>query len=105
MLVGCSNITSEDVSTHSKSVETLFKYADSLVPEEYRNCAGIRDNQRYMCCMLLRKSTTVSWDKKKALLNEALPQIRISGLADSIVSVELLSRYADRKRLDSFLKK
>lgn len=103
MLVGNANITVDNVSAHASSVQTLFEYSDSLIPREYANCKGIRDNQRYLCCVLLRKSTTVSWDHKKKLLNEAMPQIRVSGLANSVLSVDILKTYANQERLNGYL--
>lgn len=103
MLVGNASVTVDSVSAHAVNVQTLFKYSDSLVPKEFSGCKGIIDNQRYLCCVLLRKSTTVSWEHKKQLLNEAMPQIRVSGLTSSVLSVDILKTYANQERLRGYL--
>lgn len=105
MIVGNGSITIADVESHSASADVLIEYSDSLIPEEYKHIKEIRDNQRYLCCLLLRQSSTVPWDRKKEILDRVLYDTRITGFTDSVVEARSVWDFVDRSRLEMYRRK
>lgn len=102
MIVGKTDVLVEDVEKHSKDVETFVKYAESLVPEEFRHVTAIVDNQKYLCCLILRSSKRVSWEKKKEIINDVMYSIKIVGYTENIISASALLNLADQSKLEKY---
>lgn len=105
MIVGEVNVTVEDVATHSSSYEKLIEFSDNLIPSEWRHVPAIRDNQRYLCALLLRKCSSITWDKKKPIIDRILSEVRVVGYVNELfdakqiwseVSVEGVMKYYER---------
>lgn len=103
MLVGRSGIKMDELERNVHSAEELIEYADSLVPEEFRHNEKICSNQRYLCCMHLRKSGKISWDRKKEIIDKVLKGCMITGYADSLVEVSRIYMYVDLKKVLKYL--
>ena len=102
MIVGRADITLEDVEKHIKDVEQFINYSDSLVPEEFKHVTAIIHNQRYLCCLILRTSQRVSWDKKKEIIDNVMFGIRIVGYTDEVISARVLLDLADQEKLNKY---
>ena len=105
MIVGRSDVSILEVERHSKDVKTFIQFADSLIPQEFRNVLAIQQNQRYLCCLILRKSKSISWDKKEALITEVLAQVRITGFVDNIISAEDIWTFVDKEKLNKHIRR
>lgn len=103
MLVGKASIKMDELERHSRSAEELTEYADSLVPEEFRHNLSICYNQRYLCCVHLRKSARVSWDRKKEVIDKVLAECRIVGYTDSLIEISRLYMYVDLECVMKYL--
>lgn len=101
MIVGSTSVSVTDVMLHSQSAESLMEFAASLIPEEFAEVEEIQHNQRYLCCMLLRKST-VNWDHKKAVIEEVLRVTKVTGYVDIIIAARDLYDFADTKKLTEY---
>lgn len=102
MLLGKAVIEGAELKAHISSLEDFYGYCDSLVPEEFRHLKQIRDNQRYLCAMVLRKSNLVPWDKKKDLLVSIMSETRVIGLTDVCIDISQLYEYISRKRMEKY---
>lgn len=105
MLVGKSDVNMSELVKHTKSSEEFLNYSDSLVPEDFKHNKSIIDNQRYLCCLLLRSYSGVSWDIKKKLLDEVMPAIRIVGYTDALIDVNSLFGLVNKGKLLKYKKK
>lgn len=102
MLVGKINIDVEKLKKNTYSKEMFCAYCDSLVPAEFRHRKEIINNQRYICCLVMRNSKLISWDVKKPLINEVMKGLRITGYTDTLLEVGSLFDYTDVKRVNKF---
>ena len=99
MLVGMCDLAMIHVEEHLSSVDDFLEYADSLVPEDFRHHQAIIDNQRYVCCLVLRKNKLVPWDIKKPIIKEVMQDIKVTGYVDSLIEVTSLFGYSDRNTI------
>lgn len=99
MLVGKRDIDIDELIRHSKSTEEFLEYADSLVPEVFRKVPGIVGNQRYLCCIALRNTERISWDRKKEILPILFSKSKLCGYVDTIMEVNNLIDIADMNKL------
>lgn len=102
MLVGKSNINDVDIRKHCRSYEDYCKFCDSLVPEAYRHKVEIIMNQRYYCALLMRKSSIISWDIKKDLINVIMEKNQVTGFTDTVLEVGLLEDYIDDRKMKKY---
>ena len=105
MLVGKSNIELHDLLKHIQNAETFTEYCDSLVPSEFRHVQAIIDNQRYLCCLMLRQAKTVDWSVKSQIIENVMCDIKIIGFTDMIIEVNTLFGLADKERILQFGRK
>ena len=103
MLVGKFDISPEDVGKHTDSIKSFLDYSDSFVPVEFSHLEKVLENQRYLCCMLLRRSENVSWTIKNNILNHVLSHISICGFADSLIDIGTIYNFVDMKKVDRYL--
>lgn len=99
MLVGKSYVELHDLVRHTKDVDMFKEYCDSLVPSEFKHVQAIIDNQRYLCCLVLRQAKTVDWDKKSQIIESVMRDIKIIGFTDTVVEVSTLFGLADKERI------
>ena len=78
MIVGNSSLSVEDVVNHSGSYEELVQFSDSQIPDEWKHIQAIVDNQRYVCALLLRRSS-VKWEHKKGIIDRIMSEVTILG--------------------------
>lgn len=93
--------SSEECVKHSRDKETFLEWCDSLVPEEFSHIKSIVDNQRYYCCLLLRRSS-VSWDKKKEIINPIMLKLRVIGFTDSVLEIKYIYNLLNVKKLEEY---
>lgn len=89
MIVGNSNLSIEDVTNHSNSYEELIEFSDLQIPEEWRHVQAIIDNQRYVCALLLRKSS-LKWDKKKPIIDRIMSEVSVVGYSDTLYDAKTI---------------
>ncbi len=99
MIIGNASLTVEDVEMHASSYEELTKYSDSQIPEEWRHLQVIVDNQRYICAMLLRKSTKIEWKEKRELIDRILSEVKIVGYTDVLYDAKTIWSLISRERV------
>ena len=104
MIVGKAYISEIELQHNVKSAEEFIKFCDNLVPKEFRGCKGIVNNQRYLCCLYLRKCKSVSWDVKKEILNTVMPQISVIGYINNLVEVNTLYSHVDMGKVNKYVK-
>lgn len=102
MIVGKRNVDINELVRHINTAEEFVAYTDSLVPKDFRHVVAICDNQRYLCVALLRNSTLVSWEQKKAIIDSILSNVTISGYVSEIIETDHLLSICNLSRLDSF---
>lgn len=102
MLVGNSKVSVADVEKHCQSTGTFLDFADSLVPEEFKHVQAIIDNQRYLCCLLLRRSTKYPYDKKAEIIENVMSNVSIVGYVNDIEDVSSIYSLVDYKRLEEY---
>lgn len=105
MLLGKAIIEEAELGRHIASKEEFYLWCDNMIPEEFRHVKEIRDNQRYLCTLILRKSDKVAWDKKKDLIISILTETRVTGLTDSCIEVSQLSDYIGRPLMEKYLRR
>ena len=105
MLVGKSDVDTSELVKHTRTSEEFLMYTDSLVPYDFRHNKTIVDNQRYLCCLLLRSCDGVSWDIKKKILDDVMPAIHIVGFTDMLIDVNSLFGLINKDKLMKFKKK
>ena len=104
MLIGTSKI-SHGLEEHISSFEDFMNFARSLVPQEFRHNEALVHNQAYFNAMTLRKSQSISWDKKKDLIETVMKNISVSGYTDVVIDIEAIYDYVDKERVDKFWRK
>lgn len=105
MIVGTTEVKVEQVEKVSHSVSEFISFAESLVPEEFRQCKAIVDNQKYICCLILRKSKLLDWDKKNRIIEEVLKDTRVMGNANELVSITKIYSLIDREVVSEYLRR
>lgn len=105
MLVGKSNVNLQELLAHTATAEAFIEYSDSLVPSEFRHVKAIIDNQRYLCCLLLRQSKSISWDKKKEILDCVLYDVHIVGYTNCVIEVGTLFALTNRENVNKYYRK
>ena len=105
MLVGKIDIDEKKLAVSSRSVETFLEFSDSLVPKAFNGCKAIIDNQRYLCCVKLRKIESVSWSVKKPLLDEVMSGLSIIGYMDELVEVEKLCSIVNMYKVHEYIER
>lgn len=102
MIVGTANIDTILLCKHCGSAQQFREYSLSLVPELFRNCHQICNNQLYLCCIELRRANEISWDKKKSIIDECIG-IRIFGYLDEIIEINTILSFCDKNKILSYL--
>ena len=105
MLVGQSNVSIAELEKNARDLDAFKKYCDSLVPEDFRHVSSIVNNQRYICAMMLRNSSHVTWKQKKDIVDEIMRGIRIVGYTDQVIDLSVLLNRVDVKRLEMYFQK
>lgn len=105
MLVGKIDIDEKKLAISSRSVETFLEFSDSLVPKAFSGCNAIINNQRYLCCVKLRKIDSVSWDVKRQLLDKVLSNLSIIGYMDELVEVEKLCSIVNMYKVQEYIER
>ena len=105
MIVGKVEVDVSVLAKHIKNKEEFLAYCDSLVPSEFRHNEHIINNQRYLCCLLLRKTNYVPWSQKKELLDEVMSSIRIVGYVDILIEANVIFSMVDNSKLNKYARK
>ena len=100
MLVGKSDVAIQELERRVKDVEEFKKYCDSLVPEEFKHISAIRNNQRYICCLILRTSKCIPWNIKLSCINRVMQDIQIVCYTDMLIEVDILLGMIDKERVN-----
>lgn len=104
MIVGQSNVSLKSLERHAHSAKEFIEFSDSLVPEEFRHISAFTSNQRYLNCLLLRKSQLVPWDRKKEIISEVMKGLSIIGYTDTVIEVGWLYSVVDFNKVEKYLK-
>lgn len=102
MIIGMADIPEAEITKHVQSVEGFCAYCEQLVPEEYRHVQAIVDNQKYYCCLVVRRIAGISWSKKRELIGTVMCGVRVIGYVDSVIEVSMLNDMVNRERLQAF---
>ncbi len=99
MIIGTIHVNEQSLVRSADTVERFCEYCKQLVPEEYRHVQAIVENQQYYCCLLLRRLESISWSRKREIINGVMRSIRIVGYTDSLVEATSLAQYVNVDRL------
>jgi len=102
MIVGTSSVDEQELSRHVDTITEFYAYCDSLVPREFRHNKKIRDNQRYVCALMIRKNNEIKWDRKKYLINQVMRESKVTGYTDTLHDVEEIFEFASKKLMDKY---
>jgi len=102
LLVGNSKVTVLDIERNCWDVDSFIKYSDSLIPEEFRSVQAIVDNQRYLNCLLLRKSKKLSFEQKNKILNEIMKNISIVGYCNEVEDISAVYSLVNEKLVSKY---
>lgn len=103
MLIGKASVDKAKLLASLKTVDKFIAFSDSLVPEEFRHVQAILSNQRYICCLLLRKEKSVDWNVKKEIIEKVMEDISIVGYTDVLIEVNKLFAFADMRKVKRYL--
>lgn len=102
MLLGKALIDENVLKRHVSSLAEFYNYCDSLIPEDFRHVSQLRDNQRYLCTLLLRKSEKIPWEVKKDIITAVMSSTRVTGLTDSCIEVSQLYEYISKDKMEGY---
>jgi len=102
MIVGASRVDKQELVLASTSVQSFEEFCVAQVPDEFKHCREIVDNQKYLCCIILRSIKTVPWDKKKPVIDDVMRGLSIVGFTDTLVEATSLLGVANLKRVKKF---
>lgn len=105
MLVGKTDVDVRELEVRARDKEEFIKYSDSLIPKDFIHIKAVIDNQRYLCCLLIRASNKVSWEVKKELLDRIMPEISIVGFTDTLIEVNTLFGIANMDKVEKYYRK
>ena len=105
MLVGTTNIDTNELSKHCNSAEDLIAYSDSLVPSYFRGVREIVNNQRYYTAVILRNFYKNDYNKWHPLCNALLTGVRVVGSLTDIYTCKDLLQECDAHMIYKFLDK
>lgn len=105
MLVGKCDVALQELEYRAKNAEEFKKYSDSLVPEDFRHIIAILNNQRYVCCLILRTSKIIPWDVKSTCINNVMRDIQIIGYTDMLIEIDMLLGMINKERIEKIWKK
>lgn len=103
MLVGKINVELNELERRANNVENFIAYSDSLVPDMFSHVHAIISNQRYVCCLILRRSKNVPWDTKNALIDTVMAGVSIIGFSDQLIEASSLWSLVDRDKVDQYI--
>lgn len=103
MIVGKKDIVINELIKHTKSIEDLIEYSNSLIPKEFLHLKSIQDNQLYYLLLLLKKSN-ITYEKKKEL-SELFVNISPIGYTDTIVPLDILINRVSLSKIRKYYRK
>lgn len=99
VIVGTIHVDEKLLVKSADTVSHFCEYCEGLVPEEYRHVRAIVENQQYYCCLLLRRVDSLSWSRKREIIDGVMKGIKIVGYTDSLIEAAGLAQYVDVDRL------
>lgn len=99
MLVGLAAVDVSECIKRTKTYDDFRAYCTSLIPRDFQHVDAIVNNQCYLCCILLRKSDTMTWEQKREFCNMVMSKISTVGYVDCIIEVSSLMGAVDIQRL------
>ena len=103
MIVGKIDVPLKELAVRMSDVDKFCEYCDSLVPQEYQHVQIIKDNQRYLCCLYLRKLDTKNWKARQRFMDEVMSKCSVVGYASSLIEVGTLIPMCDKNKLQKYI--
>lgn len=103
MIVGNKNIDLGKLRRVCKTEESLVNFCESLVPKYVRHISAIRDNQRYLVALHLRRIESIPFKEREYWSNYLTNDIRVTGLLNSIVDFNDLISHTDIRTLVNYI--
>ena len=110
MLVGVTNLNSDELLKHCGSAESLIQYSVELVPTYFRHQKAIVDNQRYLVAVYVRNLFKNDYNKWHPLCEGLLEGVHITGTVTNLYSctdlleacdTEILYKYIDKAKMEA----
>jgi len=95
MIVGSKVISTTDLKRATYSVESLKRFAESLVPKPIRHFPQIVDNQKYLVAIALRTMVSIPFKRRTELCEGLLEGIQVRGVLTTVIDFYDLIMAAD----------
>lgn len=105
MIVGTLSVNQQELARHIDTISGYYAYCDSLIPNAFRHNEKIRANQRYVCAMMIRKNTAISWDRKRYLITQIMRETSITGYTDTLHDAEEILEFASKQLMEKYYRR
>lgn len=104
MIVGTTNIDIAELKGVVSNNGDIIAYSNKLVPVWARHIKGITNNQRYYLALTLRNIQSVPYKVRKPYIDELLTGITLTGVANSICTMDDIISMCNKDKLVDALK-